>query len=308
MNEIVKYHNNMNLVNFNHFTEVEFNIFFAVCQQMRDKNLSIIELSFEKIRELTNYKNRSIPRLIKDIENTYTKLIQSNMRIETKDKIIRFVLFTEFEIDKNKQIVTIQTNQKFEYILNAVTSNFTRFELEQFVSLSKTNSKTIYRMLKQYRMTGFWAVDYQEFLEMLNMQKWTSGNITNEFKRIVKDLEPFFKNLVVEKVKKGGKQTGAILTLKWKFDPDERYIGIRNKIIGIDGFYIFLKTHFEAGKIITADEFGSKYYFAPDGEFKSVGSDKKVIEYLGDINDKSSDLYKIIRKIKKLKIEEPNMV
>jgi len=281
MNEVVKYHNNMNLVNFNHFTEIEFNIFFAVCQQMRDKNLSRIELSFEKIRELTNYSNRSIPRLIKNIESTYTKLIESNMRIETEDKIIRFVLFTEFEIDKNNQIVSIQTNKKFEYVLNAVTSNFTRFELEQFVSLSKTNSKTIYRMLKQFRMTGFWSIEYQEFLSMLNMQKWTSGNITNEFKRIVKDLTPFFKNLVVEKVKKGGKQTGAILKLNWTFDYDEKYIGWKNIKVGdLEKFYIFLCHNFNAGKIIAVDDDGNEFYFAPDGELRSMGKTENILSIL----------------------------
>jgi uncharacterized protein (DUF1499 family) len=309
MNEVVKYHNNMNLVNFKDFTEVEFNIFFAVCQQMRDKNLSTIELSFEKVRELTNYSNRSIPRLIKDIENTYTKLLQSNIRIETEEEIIRFVLFTEFKINKNKQIVTIQTNQKFEYILNALTGNFTRFELEQFVSLSKTNSKTIYRMLKQFRMTGIWSIEYQEFLEMLGIAHWATTDKSKELKRIIKDLEPFFKNLVVEKVKKGGKQTGAILKLNWTFDYDDRYIGWKNIKVGdLEKFYIFLCHNFQAGKIIAVDDDGNEFYFAPDGELRSMGKDKKYTIHFGDMNKKETALYQTVKKISKLKMQKPNTV
>jgi plasmid replication initiation protein len=307
MNEVVKYHNNMNLVNFKDFTEVEFNIFFAVCQQMRDKNLSRIELSFEKIRELTNYSNRSIPRLIKDIENTYTKLLQSNIRIETEEEIIRFVLFTEFKINKNKQIVSIRTNQEFEYVLNAVTSNFTRFELEQFVSLSKINSKTIYRMLKQFRMTGIWSIEYQEFLEMIGVSHWSRMDINREFKRIVKDLEPFFKNLVVEKVKKGGKQTGAILKLNWTFDYDEKYIGWKNIKVGdLEKFYIFLCANFNAGKIIAVDDDGNEFYFAPDGELRSMGKDRKYTIHFGDMNKKETALYQTVKKISKLKMQKPN--
>ncbi|KIM04263.1 MAG: hypothetical protein KN64_08750 [Sulfurovum sp. AS07-7] len=248
MNEVVKYHNNMNLVNFNHFTEIEFNIFFAVCQQMRDKNLSEIELSFEKIKELIDYKSTSRERFISDIKKTYKKLLVSTMPIENEEEYIEFVLFTEYKINKTKDTVLIQTNKKFEYILNAVTSNFTRFELEQFVSLSKTNSKTIYRMLKQFRMTGFLTIDYPEFLDLIGIANWGKANINKEFKRIVKDLTPFFKNLVVEKVKKGGKQTGAILKLNWTFDPDDKYIGWKNiKVKELEKFYIFLCANFNAG-------------------------------------------------------------
>jgi plasmid replication initiation protein len=300
----------MNLVNFNHFTEVEFNIFFAVCQQMRDKNLSEVELSFSKLRELTNYSDRSIPRFVADLKKTYIKLLNSTLGIQ-KDEYtyIGFVLFTKFEINTKTQIVSIRTNQEFEYVLNAVTSNFTRFELEQFVSLSKINSKTIYRMLKQFRMTGIWSIEYQEFLEMLNIAHWETTNKTKEFKRIVKDLEPFFKNLVVEKVKKGGKQTGAILKLNWTFDYDEKYIGWKNIKVGdLEKFYIFLCANFNAGKIIAVDDDGNEFYFAPDGELRSMGKDKKYTIHFGDINKKETALYQTVKKISKLKMQKPNTV
>lgn len=220
MNEVVRYHNDMNSVSFNNFTEVELNIFFVICQQMREKNLSEIELSFERIRELANYTDRHLDRFVKNIDSTYKKLLESSIRIETASKIIRFVLFTRFEIDKDKRTVTIATNQKFEYILNALTSNFTRFELSEFVSLSKTNSKTLYRKLKQFRKTGFWSVDYREFLELMKMSKWNRTDINKEITRIVKDVAPFFQDLELEKIKKGGKRTGAIQRLEFKFRPE----------------------------------------------------------------------------------------
>ncbi|MBD3842342.1 MAG: replication initiation protein, partial [Campylobacterales bacterium] len=264
MNEVVKYHNNMNLVNFNNFNEVELNIFFAVLQQMRDKNLSEIELSFEKIKELTGYKSTSKERFINDLKRTYRKLLTSTMPIEDKDKkiYIEFVLFTRFKIDKDKQTVTIKTNEEFEYILNAITNNFTRFELSEFISLSKTNSKTLYRMLKQFRSTGFWTIDYKEFLELMKMSNWDSSNINKEFKRIVADVAPFFKNLKIEKIKKGNKRTGAIQRLNFMFDKESDYIKFEHiKMSKIEDLEIFLISHYSAGKIIARDEDDTVYYF-----------------------------------------------
>ena len=162
-------------------------------------------------------------------------------------------------------------------------------------------------MLKQFRMTGFWTIDYQEFLEMLGIATWDRRNITNEFKRIVKDLEPFFSNLVVEKVKKGGKQTGAILKLNWQFDPDDRYIGWKNiKVKELEKFYIFLCANFNAGKIIAVDDDGNEFYFDADGELRSMGKDKKYTIHFGDMSNKKSSLYETIKKISKLKMQKPN--
>jgi len=309
MNEIVKYHNNMNLVNFRNFTVIEFNIFFAVCQQMRDKNLSEIELSFEKIKELAKYKSTSKKRLIKDIDNTYKKLLESTMSIENEDSIIRFVLFTKFKIDKNKDIVTIQTNKEFEYILNAITSNFTRFELEEFVSLRKTNSKTVYRMLKQYRKIGFFTIDYQDFLKALNIVHWSRVDIYKEFRRIIVDLKPFFKNLTVEKIKKNNKNTGSIQRLNFMFVPEQKYIGFENiKITKLKEFEIFLLSNYAFGKIIARDD-KQVYYFAANNEKKELRSYDKfnnITRYFGSIDDEDSAYYKAIKYISKLKLEQPD--
>ncbi|MBD3807071.1 replication initiation protein, partial [Sulfuricurvum sp.] len=173
---------------------------------------------------LTNYTDRHLDRFVKNIDSTYKKLLESNIRIETEKEIIRFVLFTKFRIDKDKKIVTIATNKEFEYILNALTSNFTRFELAEFISLSKTNSKTLYRKLKQFRKTGFWVVDYKEFLELMGLTKWNRTDINKEINRIVEDVTPFFQNLELKKIKKNNTKTGAIQRLEFSFEPEIQII------------------------------------------------------------------------------------
>ena len=88
-----------------------------------------------------------------DIPRMYiiNKLIKLNIRIETQEKIVKFVLFTKYKIDKINSIIKIGVNEEFKYILNDIAGNFTKFELAEFVSLRSGYSKTAYRLLKQFR-------------------------------------------------------------------------------------------------------------------------------------------------------------
>jgi len=296
MNEVVKYHNDMNLVNFSQLTANEYNIFFAICQQMRDKSLSLIELNFEKIRELINYEHRGHERLIKDIESSYSKLLSQTIRIVTKKTISRFVLFTEFEINIENQTVILQTNKKFEYILNSITSNFTRFELEEFVSLKKANSKTVYKLLKQFRSTGFCLINYSEFLEMLGIEKWKSTDVTKELNRIIKDLTPLFENLKLNKIKKGNKQTGKIERLEFSFDIKKENSKASSDFLASERVFInYMRKNFvnqdivsapnkETGKtmLLSVSESGKlydKYSFEPFDSKRSKAGWKLLYEF-----------------------------
>ncbi|MBD3795986.1 MAG: replication initiation protein, partial [Epsilonproteobacteria bacterium] len=231
----------------------------------------------------------------------------STMPIEDKDKkiYIEFVLFTRFKIDKDKQTVTIKTNEEFEYILNAITSDFTRFELSEFISLSKTNSKTLYRILKQFRKTGFWTIDYKEFLKMLNIESWDRRNITNELNRIIKDVTPFFKNLTVTKIKKGNKRTGAIQKINFIFEKEKNIYIEHIKFSKLEDLEIFLLAHYDAGKIIARDDDDTVYYFNEKRELKSQNKDETTTHF-GNIQDEESAYYQAIKKISKLKLEDPN--
>lgn len=46
-----------------------------------------------------------------------------------------FVLFHHYEIDLNKETEEIGVNPKLEYILNQLSKEFTKFELEEFTNL-----------------------------------------------------------------------------------------------------------------------------------------------------------------------------
>ncbi len=223
MNEIVKYDNYMNSLNFTGFNALDFNFLMVLCNKMCDKDTSKIVLSFEELKEKTNYSSTSIERFVSDMKRMNRKLMRITCDFETADEIIMFVLFTTFEINLKKKTLTVSVNEKFKFILNELVKNFTRFELDEFVKLESKYSKNLYRLLKQYRSTGRYEVSVQDFREKMDCPKAYKNNrlVDKIIRPAIKELSQFFNNLVCTQkyAKEQGKPlTGYIFT----FTPEKR--------------------------------------------------------------------------------------
>ena len=206
MDLMVVVHNDFNNVNLTRLKEKELDLLISLCYKLRDEGDEEIKLSFEELKKLSQYEDRHIERFVKDLDSVYKKLIELNFRYEDENKIIRFVLFKSYEIDKNDKTVTIAVNEKFKYILNELTGNFTRFELNQFVSLSSQYAKHIFRLLKQFSGTGWREFLLSDFRELLSVPpKYRISEIDKKVlnEKIIKELRKSFKNLKVLKIKKG---------------------------------------------------------------------------------------------------------
>ena len=75
----------------------------------------------------------------------------------------------------------VAVNPRFSFLLNDLTSQFTRFELAEFTALKSSYAKETYRRLKQYRQTGVWNDEgnRQRLLDMLKahaaeLRAWAS--------------------------------------------------------------------------------------------------------------------------------------
>ena len=203
---MVVVHNDFNNVNLTRLKEKELDLLISLCYKLRDEGVEEVKLSFEELKKLSQYEDRHIERFVKDLDSVYKKLIELNFRYEDENKIIRFVLFKSYEIDKNNKTVTIAVNEKFKYILNQLTGNFTRFELNQFVSLNSQYAKHIFRFLKQFNGTGWREFLLSDFRELLNIpEKYRISEIDKYVlnEKILKELEKSFKNLKVFKLKNG---------------------------------------------------------------------------------------------------------
>ncbi|NMK69920.1 RepB family plasmid replication initiator protein, partial [Staphylococcus capitis] len=50
--ETVVYENKLNLVSLNHFDSMETNMFFVLCNRLKEQNTRLIEISFKDIKRL----------------------------------------------------------------------------------------------------------------------------------------------------------------------------------------------------------------------------------------------------------------
>lgn len=201
---IVKYKNELNTIPLRNFKNNEVDIFFGICSKMRERDLETISLSFDELKSIVNYPSRSIERFMDDIESMYDKMIQLTYRqVDQEGNRKKFILFTDFEISKTNQIAKIGVNPKFKYILNSLEKEFTRFELEEFTRLRSNYSKAIYRLLKQFRTTGYYEEKIDIFRELLDIPKsYTTSDIDKRvLKPAIKELQYIFKNLNFKKIR-----------------------------------------------------------------------------------------------------------
>ena len=207
MNEIVKYHNNFNSVALKNFSEVEINLLMAICSKLKNKDINEIKLEFSDLRKMVNFGHKGELRFIQNLEQLYKKLLNLSIRIETDDRIINFVLFTKYEILKKEKVIVIKINEEFKFLLNNLIKSFTRFELNEFISLKSNYSKEIYRRLKQFKNTGIWKVKIDTFRELLNIPpKYRMSEIDKKVLKIAtEELSEFFEDFKILKVKKGKK-------------------------------------------------------------------------------------------------------
>ena len=210
-NEIVKYDPELNTIPLRKFTPVEMNLFFSIVSRMRDKGDETVRFSFDQLKELSAYKPTANNRFIDDIESTYQKILGLRFGRRSKDGLYRefFVMFTEFEINGHADdpYVDIKIYPKAIKLLNELES-WVRYALSEFRDLKSSYAKTMFRLLKQFRTTGYAYFSVADFNELLDVPKsYKSSNINQSvLKPIKEELTPLFRGLTVRK--KYGKGRG----------------------------------------------------------------------------------------------------
>ena len=210
-NEIIKYDPELNTIPLRKFTPVEMNLFFSIVSRMRDKGDETVRFSFDQLKELSAYKPTANNRFIDDIESTYQKILGLRFGRRSKDGLHRefFVMFTEFEINgqADNPYVDIKIYPKAIKLLNELES-WVRYALSEFRDLKSSYAKTMFRLLKQFRTTGYAYFSVADFNELLDVPKsYKSSNINQSvLKPIKEELTPLFRGLTVRK--KYGKGRG----------------------------------------------------------------------------------------------------
>ena len=225
-NEIVKYDPELNTIPLRKFTPVEMNLFFSIVSRMRDKGDETVRFSFDQLKELSAYKPTANNRFIDDIESTYQKILGLRFGRRSKDGLNRefFVMFTEFEINGHADdpYVDIKTYPKAIKLLNELES-WVRYALSEFRDLKSSYAKTMFRLLKQFRTTGYAYFSVADFNELLDVPKsYKSSNINQTvLKPIKEELTPLFRGLTVRK--KYGKGRGKpVIGYSFTWKPEKK--------------------------------------------------------------------------------------
>ena len=203
------------------FNSVEMDLFFSICSRMREKGTEPIKFDFNDLKQLSDYKPTSNTRFVDDIQSVYKKLLSLQYTERDGHMIRGFVLFHHYEIDLDKETVEIGVNPKLEYILNQLSQEFTKFELEEFTNLRSSYSKTAYRQLKRFRKTGYAIFTIEQFRELFCIPKsYQVCHITdNVLKPIQGELSQYFKSLKIKKVK--AKKGRSITHIEFIFQSED---------------------------------------------------------------------------------------
>lgn len=216
-NLAVYYDNKINLLAFKDLDKIEASLFFSIVARFKDKGDEILTLSFSEISEYlgADYANQKIGKII---NSGVAKIAQTAIKWQMEPKkTAYFTLFNKFVVDEANYTLTANINDLFLELLNNLETGFTAFELAEFSSLSSKYTQTLYRLLKQFKKTGYLTISWDKFIEIMDIPK--SYQMCDIDKQILKPAiaeltqkadifnqnNPIFKKLTYKKIRGTGR-------------------------------------------------------------------------------------------------------
>ncbi|CUU90698.1 putative RepE [Campylobacter hyointestinalis subsp. hyointestinalis] len=245
--KLIKYHNDLNKIKLPSFTEQEQNLLMGIISKIKDRPVdSTIKFTPRELAEFTtkNYTNKELGNILRILKEKFFKadftiLIEKDDMVgkETINLFQTFILwYSKDDLEyKNLLHVEMQVNPYFHYLVNNITDHFTKFSFLEFKEINGKYTKTLYRLLKQYKRTGFMHKKWEDFVDVMDFPKsLTMSDIDKILKSSIKELsEPknlfnqdwiSFRNLTYEKEKgKGRGRGGSVIGIKFNFVAESGY-------------------------------------------------------------------------------------
>lgn len=220
--EVVKYHNELNTVLMRKWTKEEMNFFFAVIAKARIKGTDTLIFRTDDLKELSRFADEHKLRWEDTMENVARKVMKLQYIEKTSRSFQIMVLFQSFKVDFEERIVKIRLSSEFEYILNQLQANFTVWELEEFTQIRSTYAKTMYRLLKQWRVQGKKEFAKEDLFTLLDVPKsvQSTGNFTNRvLNPIMNELTFIFENFKINAIK-GNRRGNPVIAYEFTWKPE----------------------------------------------------------------------------------------
>lgn len=214
MNEVVKYHNDLNTVTMRGWSATEMNIFFGIIAKLRDEGTKEIILDTDDLREITDTIGSKVnsARWGDAVEALADKIISLKYYYRDEKKRTVMNLFSFFEVNVEKKVLKVAVTDYFDYIINQLTVEFTTWELLEFRGLKSSYTKTIYRLLKQWRTVGKATYTVAELRTLLEIpESYSTGMVKKRvIEQSVKELSSYFKGIKCKSVKSNRQGTPVI--------------------------------------------------------------------------------------------------
>lgn len=221
-NKIVKYDNALNTelakIEFQKFKPVEQNLFFAICSKMKYKSEETVAFTFQELKELGKYDTgQSKAELFEDLDALLDKLQDIKLKIDNGVKRGTYTLFPVHELDRATETAQIQVGAPFVHLLNDFDNGgWTRYELNHFTQLDSRYSKTMFRILKRWRMKGVFTISVDRLRVELSIPgSYAFKDINRRVLGVIeKELSPMFENFKITRHKTGRKITSITFSFK----------------------------------------------------------------------------------------------
>lgn len=143
--------------------------------------------------------------MILELTKANSKLLEFQFIVEKGSKLYHRTLFKEFITDTQECTLTVSVWEETRYILNDISNNFTRFELNEFIKLESKYSKRLYKLLKQYRTTGYYYTSKEQLYKDLDIPESYANNDFNKraLKPAIEECQKYIKELKYDTVKIG---------------------------------------------------------------------------------------------------------
>ena len=226
-NDIVLYHNELNYVGFGNFNPIELDIFFALIGKMRDSKGREATFTLKELRDLTGYSQRGDKKMYDDISKAYKKFwnLSYYKHNEEASEISVIRIFEEFKLNYKEKTLTLSITPSSLYLLDDlwIAGEYTVYELPEFCNLRTAYSKNMYRLLRQFRTTGFLTLSMEDFRKALAIPESyrTAEVVRKVIKPSIEDISKYIEELRYEFVR--GKGSGRPITrINFYFKPQNK--------------------------------------------------------------------------------------
>ncbi len=222
--EIIKYNNDVNLMDISIFTSRELDLLITCFWYLKENKNYKATITFDEFREKLKLSrlDRTEDYVVKFAKKLKGIVEEYQFIDENEHKVVLIGnLFRTIRIDETDEIMELKIDEDFKHLFNNLLDNYTRFELEEFVSIKRKYSKMLYKLLKQYKSTGYYKIELDEFIRLFGVpDSYKTYHITPKIiEPSIEELKDIFINLRCNKIKK----RKVITHLEFLFEPQNKH-------------------------------------------------------------------------------------